>query len=728
MPTIKDIAKAAGVSHGTVSNVLNKRGCVSYEKIRLVEETARAMGYAIDEKASTLRRGKAKLIAVLLPALAEAAYADLYTGILRCAEPTGYSVRLFLTDDLPYLERRAISEVLALKPSGVLSVSCLCDAQEYAEFETRGTPVIFLERTVPNTSAPSFIFDMRAAAQTLHHMFDRRKLSGQNISIVCGDPSLPDQQTFADTLKEKFAQKKVDVFFSARAQKPSAAGALTGRKPFPSAVFCTTEEMAALIRSAFSYGSSQIPEIFALVPLRTAYCRDYHSLALNYRLLGHEAASALLGNIERGETLSSRFFSPSRQSVPHAAPAVLVKKPLRFLAAKSSALDALQCLLPRFEQQTKIPVELHAGTMQEVYSALTAPDADRWDVIRLDTTRLPYLAHSILEPLEKLDAHSAEVFGTMFDGIEREFSLVENQIYAFPFDISVQMLFYQKSLFENIGQIRAYYEQCGRELHVPETYAEFDSISRFFSRAHRADSPVPYGSTLALSRPLSLAAEFLPRLLAAGELSYTPSGCLNLLTPQALQAIEEHMAFARYVNPKASGSWDEIAQDFIKDHTATTIMFTHHAARFVHHQGRDTSMEIGFGSIPGKKPLLGGGSLGIGKKCLQPEEAYQFIRWAVSEDIAPELVMLGGASACKCVYEHREILDVYPWLTELENNVRLGVRRGILPQANGAPALFDVEAILSAHLLAAFNGEETPAQALEEAQKALDSLSSRIHV
>ena len=123
MPTIKDIAKAAGVSHGTVSNVLNKRGCVSYEKIRLVEETARAMGYAIDEKASTLRRGKARTIALLLPTLEEEAYTDLYTGVLRYAQQQDYAVRLFLTDDLPYLERRAIEDALALKVSGMLSVS-----------------------------------------------------------------------------------------------------------------------------------------------------------------------------------------------------------------------------------------------------------------------------------------------------------------------------------------------------------------------------------------------------------------------------------------------------------------------------------------------------------------------------------------------------------------------------------------------------------------------------
>jgi DNA-binding LacI/PurR family transcriptional regulator len=69
--TIKDIAKAAGVSHGTVSNVLNRRGGVSYEKIQLVEKAAIAMGYTIDEQASALRRGKTRTIVVLLPSLSE---------------------------------------------------------------------------------------------------------------------------------------------------------------------------------------------------------------------------------------------------------------------------------------------------------------------------------------------------------------------------------------------------------------------------------------------------------------------------------------------------------------------------------------------------------------------------------------------------------------------------------------------------------------------------------
>ena len=45
MATILDVAKLAGVSQGTVSNVLNGKGNVSSEKIRIVEEAARKLGY-----------------------------------------------------------------------------------------------------------------------------------------------------------------------------------------------------------------------------------------------------------------------------------------------------------------------------------------------------------------------------------------------------------------------------------------------------------------------------------------------------------------------------------------------------------------------------------------------------------------------------------------------------------------------------------------------------------
>ena len=71
MPTIKDIAREAGVSHGTVSNVLNKTGKVSIEKIKLVEEAAHKLGYIPNAQAQMLRQGTPTSIALLLPTLRE---------------------------------------------------------------------------------------------------------------------------------------------------------------------------------------------------------------------------------------------------------------------------------------------------------------------------------------------------------------------------------------------------------------------------------------------------------------------------------------------------------------------------------------------------------------------------------------------------------------------------------------------------------------------------------
>ena len=67
MTTIKDIAKAAGVAQGTVSNVLNGKGNVSSEKIRQVMDAASALGYVPNERAKLLRKGRSNTLAVILP-------------------------------------------------------------------------------------------------------------------------------------------------------------------------------------------------------------------------------------------------------------------------------------------------------------------------------------------------------------------------------------------------------------------------------------------------------------------------------------------------------------------------------------------------------------------------------------------------------------------------------------------------------------------------------------
>ena len=81
MATIKDIAALAGVYHGTVSNVLNGRGNVSVEKITLVENAARQLGYTINAQARQLRKGTSRRVGVVVPRIGIKRYQDLYLGI-----------------------------------------------------------------------------------------------------------------------------------------------------------------------------------------------------------------------------------------------------------------------------------------------------------------------------------------------------------------------------------------------------------------------------------------------------------------------------------------------------------------------------------------------------------------------------------------------------------------------------------------------------------------------
>ena len=110
MATILDVARLAGVSQGTVSNVLNGKGNVSSEKIRVVEEAAQQLGYTINERARILRKGTGKVVGVILPTVESRQYREFYYSLKYYVESNGYSTELFLTNNIPQVELEMIRD------------------------------------------------------------------------------------------------------------------------------------------------------------------------------------------------------------------------------------------------------------------------------------------------------------------------------------------------------------------------------------------------------------------------------------------------------------------------------------------------------------------------------------------------------------------------------------------------------------------------------------------
>ena len=120
MPTIKDIAREAGVSHGTVSNVINGRGNVSVEKIQLVWQAAEKLGYKVNSKAQSLRQGQDRSIAVLLPSIEDRRWAAMYEVFQNEFIQHGYSVQLYSTRSMETAEK----ELLAAAHQPFVPVGC----------------------------------------------------------------------------------------------------------------------------------------------------------------------------------------------------------------------------------------------------------------------------------------------------------------------------------------------------------------------------------------------------------------------------------------------------------------------------------------------------------------------------------------------------------------------------------------------------------------------------
>ena len=90
--SITDVARMAGVSPATVSNVLTGRKRVSAKLVKKVETAVKALDYRADPRASMLRSGEAKIIAVVVPDLDNAFFTSVVSAVEQCLGPEAYEV------------------------------------------------------------------------------------------------------------------------------------------------------------------------------------------------------------------------------------------------------------------------------------------------------------------------------------------------------------------------------------------------------------------------------------------------------------------------------------------------------------------------------------------------------------------------------------------------------------------------------------------------------------
>ena len=123
--TMRDVARLAGVSQGTVSNVLNGVKGVSSDKIKRVEAAVRELGYEQNALAKNLKTSKnGNTIYVVFPNLNEPEFEEIFDAVTRMAEERGFSLNVFVCSELPYREKQILNQARMFNADGILLITC----------------------------------------------------------------------------------------------------------------------------------------------------------------------------------------------------------------------------------------------------------------------------------------------------------------------------------------------------------------------------------------------------------------------------------------------------------------------------------------------------------------------------------------------------------------------------------------------------------------------------
>lgn len=145
--SVKDVAAAAGVSLGTVSNVLNRPSRVSEATRTRVEEAMAALGFVRNESARQLRAGKSNAIAYIMLDASNPFFTDVARGIEDAAELADLSLFICNSDNRAGRERSYLDRLEQQRVQGILITPVDANSEILGDVQRRGTPVVVVDRT-----------------------------------------------------------------------------------------------------------------------------------------------------------------------------------------------------------------------------------------------------------------------------------------------------------------------------------------------------------------------------------------------------------------------------------------------------------------------------------------------------------------------------------------------------------------------------------------------------
>ena len=182
---VRDVARKAGVSVGTVSNVLNSPDKVAAKTVDKVQAAIDKLGFVRNDAARQLRAGKSRSIGLIVLDVRNPFFTDLARGAEEAATNHNMSILLANSDEAAERELALLGLFEEQRVHGVLVTPVTEDLEQFKKARDRGTAIVLVDRKSKDKSFSSVsVDDVAGGYMAVKHLID----VGRKRIVFAGGP------------------------------------------------------------------------------------------------------------------------------------------------------------------------------------------------------------------------------------------------------------------------------------------------------------------------------------------------------------------------------------------------------------------------------------------------------------------------------------------------------------------------------------------------------------
>jgi LacI family transcriptional regulator len=269
-PTMKDVARLAGVSIQTVSVVVNDKAVVAPPTRDRILEAIDELGYRPLAVGRSLRTGSTRTIGLMVADITNPFFARMADAVEDYAHRAGYNLILYNTHSDPERERTYLQIAAQRWVDGMLFVTTTDTLHGLGSLQKGGIPVVAIDRIPDHYDGPSVILDnTRTGAMVASHLLN---LGHERLAHICGPLdlrlSVERLESFQGAIRarglEPLPHVVGDVAWSSESGY-EAMRELLSRESTPTAVFASNDRLAIGAMRAAVESGLRVPDDISFV-------------------------------------------------------------------------------------------------------------------------------------------------------------------------------------------------------------------------------------------------------------------------------------------------------------------------------------------------------------------------------------------------------------------------------------------------------------------------------